>query len=419
MIRLAKIAFLLMVFSLPFMKLHVMVGDLAMTSSDLFFLVAAAALAMAVINGETKPRWIAFYAFLLAYFAAMLVSVFVAADPGRAALKLATQAYLLSLPVLAFSLIGNAGDLRNVFRTWLAATAIVALVGTATVLLFALGVGQPWLGYALHQYGTLPPGNYPRLETTFDWPAMLCNYLTVSLMILLVSRHLGWIGRAPFWLLLAGILVTAVFSLTPGLGGIFLAIGVWLNVREQDKAPAIAVASLVAGGAAALLFVLAAVVTPILHPTAPFIVHVPGLEQPLAPSVRLMTWMDAAARFMQHPLLGIGIGSDAVAVRYIDPSGNTHQLTDAHNVFLNFAVQCGLLGLAAMIVLIAQVARMTAPFRLEGSNAVRLGLGLAWLNAFAYQGITGSYEDARHLWLLLGLLLAGIKLEPAMSEDRA
>jgi hypothetical protein len=38
-------------------------------------------------------------------------------------------------------------------------------------------------------------------------------------------------------------------------------------------------------------------------------------------------------------------------------------------------------------------------------------LGLTWLNAFVYQGLTGSYEDARHLWLLLGLLIAAERLE--------
>ena len=125
----------------------------------------------------------------------------------------------------------------------------------------------------------------------------------------------------------------------------------------------------------------------------------------------MMTWTDACHRFLDNPLIGTGIGSDAVAVRYVDPSGFLHLLTDAHNVFLNFAVQCGLLGLAAMILLVVKVARMTAPLRLGDRNVLRLGLGLAWLDAFAYQGLTGSYEDARHLWVLLGLMLSAIRLE--------
>ena len=136
-----------------------------------------------------------------------------------------------------------------------------------------------------------------------------------------------------------------------------------------------------------------------------------ALTRDLAPAVRLMTWLDAWHRFLDNPLIGTGIGSDAVAVRYVDPSGFPHVLTDAHNVFLNFAVQCGLIGVAAMILLIVRVSRITGPLGLGGGNAVRLGLGLAWLSAFAYEGLTGSYEDARHLWLLLGLLLASARLE--------
>ncbi len=160
-----------------------------------------------------------------------------------------------------------------------------------------------------------------------------------------------------------------------------------------------------------MLFVLAAMVTPIIHPTAPFLINFPGVAQDFAPAVRLMNWMDAAHRFVEHPLIGTGIGTHAAWVYYVDPSGILHRQTDAHNVFLNFAVQCGLIGLSAMILLIVQVARMTGRLRLDGHNVIRLGLGLAWLNAFVYHGLTGSYEDARHLWVLLGLLLAATRFE--------
>jgi putative inorganic carbon (hco3(-)) transporter len=43
---------------------------------------------------------------------------------------------------------------------------------------------------------------------------------------------------------------------------------------------------------------------------------------------------------------------------------------------------------------------------------VPVALGIAFLGAFAYQGLGGSFEDARHLWLLFGLLIASRRLEP-------
>ena len=266
MLRLAKILFFLLIFSLPFMKLDVAVGGLAANATDLLLVAAAACLAAAVLKGETKLRWNAAYGVLLAYFVAMLLSAFASPEPARAALKLTTQAYLLALPVLAFSVIESREDLRAAFGWWLAATAVTAAIGTLAVLLFAVADG-PLLSYALHGYGTLPSGPYPRLKSTFAYPAMLTNYLTVSLMILLIARRLDWIGRPLFYLLLVPVLATSVFSLTPGLGGIFLAIGLWLYAGERIRAPRLAFAGLAGGAMAALLFVLAATVTPIIHPT--------------------------------------------------------------------------------------------------------------------------------------------------------
>ena len=39
-------------------------------------------------------------------------------------------------------------------------------------------------------------------------------------------------------------------------------------------------------------------VTPILHPTAPYLIRVPGTGLILAPSPRLMIWTEAAANFL-------------------------------------------------------------------------------------------------------------------------
>ena len=415
MLRLAKAAFLLLVFSLPFMKPDISIGGLPATTTDLLFLIAAGAFGIAVIQGRAKLRWRPFYAFLLAYFAAMLLSALFADDPGRAWMKLATQAYLLGLPVLAASLVESPDDLRAAVHAWLAGTAVTAAIGTASVLLFALGGGGALLDYSLHEFGTLPPGNYPRLESTFRYPAMLCNYLTVSLIILLVARHLEWLRGTAFRVLGVAIGVTALFTLTPGLGGIFLALGLWgfLLLRGRSGVPAVAV--LAAGGAVALAFIAAAAVTPIVHSTAPFLIELPGFEREFAPSVRMMTWIDAAERWLQQPLLGAGIGADAVSVRYVSPSGKLHHLTDAHNMFLNMMAQSGLVGLAVIILLIAAVAVRTWPLRLETGHVLPLGLGLAWLNGFVYQGLTGSYEDARHLWLLLGLVIASVSFARGQS----
>ncbi|HVM21997.1 MAG TPA: O-antigen ligase family protein [Sphingomicrobium sp.] len=412
MYRLAQTAFLLMLFSLAFMKPNVPIGGLLATPTDLLFLLASAALAVAVASGRAKLRWNPFYLVLLVYFAAMAVSALLSDDPRLSWFKLATQAYLLSLPVLCDNLIGSRDDLRMAIRTWLAASAVPAVVGSIAVLAFAVGLEGSLVDWARHHFGTLPPGNYTRIEATFRHPAMLCSYLTVSLVIALAAERAGWLGRAPFWILLAAIVVAACFTLTPGLGGIFLALGIWGYLRLRGRrGDILALGSLGLGVILSLLFVAAAAVTPILHPTAPYLIEIPGIAVQFAPSVRLMTWTDAWHTWLANPWFGSGVGTEAAAAHYVDPSGIDHRLGDAHNVFLNVAAGSGIVGLAALLLVIAGVARLTGRPRFDGVGAIRFSLGFAWLVAFVYEGLTGSYEDARHLWVVVGLLLASARLE--------
>lgn len=413
--RLLRLVFLLLIFSLPFAQHDFEVAGFPITSTDILFLVAAGAVAVGFLRAEIQLRWEPIFAALLLYFMTMLPSLGV--GELRSWLKLASQAYLLSLPVLANIIIENEDDLRAAVLTWLGATAVCCLIGMVTVALFWLGVDRSVLAYGLHKFGTLPPGNYPRIDATFDFPAMLCNYLTVSLMMLLVARERHWIDRRTFIPILALIVVTAIFSLTPGLGGIILAMAIWEYLRLREGAAWRARRMLLGGITAAVAFVLAAAVTPFITSTTPFVFQLPWGGE-VAPAVRLLTWIEAATRFLANPVFGAGIASDAAAVLYVDPSGTSHLVTDAHNMFLNVAVQFGIAGLAAIIVLIAAVTGRVSKLAFEPRNMVAIALAIAWLDAFVYQGLTGSYEDARHLWVLLGLFLASYRIAVTSPRSR-
>jgi hypothetical protein len=39
-------------------------------------------------------------------------------------------------------------------------------------------------------------------------------------------------------------------------------------------------------------------------------------------------------------------------------------------------------------------------------GTIRVGLAIAFVSAFLFEGLTGSFEDTRHLWILMGLILA-------------
>ena len=113
-------------------------------------------------------------------------------DQTKSLIKLAGSTYLLGLAILAFNLVDDKKKLKKIGIIWLIATFIVCLTGFVSVFLFYLQRDNFILNYTLSHYGSLPSGNYPRLQSTFLHQNMLANYLNVSVIFLLLADKLGW-----------------------------------------------------------------------------------------------------------------------------------------------------------------------------------------------------------------------------------
>ena len=75
---------------------------------------------------------------------------------------------------------------------------------------------------------------------------------------------------------------------------------------------------------------------------------------------RLAHWQAGLRMFDDHPWLGVGIGNyGANYARYPQPHWY-EALGHAHNVFINFAAETGLLGLATFLVFWIGVAGLAA-----------------------------------------------------------
>jgi len=327
-------------------------------------------------------------------------SLLATTDAAQSAFKLSTNVYLVGLAATTVVVICSEEGLRRATLVWLAVSGVIAALAIASLAAFVRDPGGPLYQYSQFGFGTLPPGHYPRLALTFFNANMACNYLTVSAGLVFLARDKQWLPDRWAWLLLAGIIIAGLSTISPGLGGIALVLGTGLWVTRRSR---IALAGAIA---VAIAVTIALAVTPIVHPTAPFLIHVPGTHWVLAPSGRFLVWSAALREFLAHPLLGHGIGIEPVDVRYMDPSGNLQELTDAHNVILSIAAQAGLIGLAGLTILMTYACRLVV----AGKTATRI-LGFTFLNAFLYQGLGGSFEDARHLWVLLGLVVAAANLE--------
>lgn len=403
---------LALIFALPLMNPPVR-GQLV--AADLLFLLLMAVLGFEVLTRRRRLRWLPGFGALLAYGFALAPSLLSSSNLGASLFKYGTEFYLIGLAAVTASIVDSETMFGRAVAAWLAGTTVVALLALAALVAFATG-WAPWLlTYSSYDFGSLPPGAYPRLSLTFVFSNMACNYLTVSLGLLFWARLSGYVGRGIFALMLAGILIAALSTISPGLGGIALLGGLCLHTMRRGDQPTLARVALVLGIAAAALFLLALTVTPVAYPAAPFEMRLPG-GIALYPSVRILVWSAALEQFLHHPLIGMGIGVDPVHVRYLNPSGALEQLTDAHNIFLSIAAQCGIVGLAGLGAIIAMAVRRTG--RISG-DLRRFLLGATFLDVFVYQGLGGSFEDTRHIWVLLGLLVAASRLELSRPDENS
>lgn len=363
------------------------VGGFGIILPDLAAVPLALLAVTAAVREPARLRKIASHPLVIAvatYFAAMLLSVAVSSDRTASLHKLATQAYLLGLPVVVAMALPDRAALGTAVKGWLGGAVMLmalAIVGLAAWL------ADP--GGALHRAldngpGSLAPGPYPRLMLSFANPNMMVHYLGLTLPLVLAARAVGWIRPAAATAFVGMILVTALAAVSPQLGGLLFAIGWWFWAERRNEFPAAATLALLAAFGVIVAMQIAVSVIP------------------AAPTVRVEAWRAAYDAWLSAPLVGRGLGVDAVAVRFVTPDGALHTLNDAHNQALSLLAQVGFVGLAAFGWLLWRIA---APLR-DGGEPLGRALAVALVTGAAVQGLTGSFEDSRAWWAMLGLLLA-------------
>ncbi|MES2120718.1 MAG: O-antigen ligase family protein [Pseudomonadota bacterium] len=401
-----------MIVLIPFMTPPVLRPVIA---ADLLFTVLAVTFAVEALLGLRRLRWLGEFGALAAYACGLAPSLLASSDIDRSLFKYATEIYLILLAGLTAIMVDSQLKLHRALLAWLAATALVCLV--AAISLVAFVTGPSWiLDYTGNGFGSLPPGDYPRLALTFWGANMACNYLNVSLGLAIVAHQLGVISRTPYSLLLAGIVLAALSTISAGLGGLALLAGVWIWIKNRRGRPAFAFATLTFGLAVAAFFIIALAVTPFAYSNAPTLVRLPG-GVTLYAAGHILTWSAALSQFLEHPLIGIGIGIEPIRIALSFP-GERNVLTDAHNIFLSIGAQCGVVGLAGLAVLLWFVIRRTPwSAALRGEHLPLFVLGATFLDVFVYQGLGGSFEDTRHVWALLGLFIAAARLDLSRAGE--
>lgn len=395
MTRIAFGFYLLLVFSLGVMKPSIETGFASLAPTDVLFPLVFALWIAAIATGDGRFEWRTEFLAFGFYFLALIVSSIFSINPGFSFVRLAGIAYLILLAVIAPTIVTTSDRLRLCVLAWLAGAIIPLIAAFVGIVLFYFAPESFLLPVLTYHYGAVPVGNFPRISSTFISASMFCNYLSVTLMFTLLAAKMKWIGKARAAAIIFVIAVSAAFTVSIALGGVALATGLWLWTTAPERTIGRVGSILSAAIAIAFLAI------------APFAL---SLQPSVNASSRLLVWRDAVKTLFADPITGNGLGTAVANVMFQNSDGTWSLLTDAHNTFLSVAAQAGipaLLGLLAIVIIVL----MKGCAKAEGGDFYILrGLTIAFLAAFVYDGMTGSFEDARHLWVLMGLILAASRV---------
>jgi O-antigen ligase len=134
---------------------------------------------------------------------------------------------------------------------------------------------------------------------------------------------------------------------------------------------------------------------------------------------RVTLWSSALRGGFDHSALGVGVGEAST----IQVSDNQDLGRSLHNDLLAFLLERGIMGVAALVLLVAVLLRMS--FRLARVGSVRIA-GRVWhlqalgAGVVANLGISLTHESYhfRHVWMLLALVWVATDLVAAPATQR-
>jgi putative inorganic carbon (hco3(-)) transporter len=282
-------------------------------------------------------------------------------------------------------------------------------------------------------------GRFMRAYGTFRQPNPYAGYLgylvPVAVSLTLASGWLWWRSRKPIGVLVG--LVCGITSLALVIGiGLSWSRGSWIALaaallavmaaRNRRSAVAVAVAGLVllvilmVAGAAWLPGALAARVSGLgSYVVGPDPTQTEITDDNFAALERLAHWQVGWRMFEDHPWIGVGIGNFGTEYAHYAPPHWYEPLGHAHNIFINFMAETGVLGLAAFLLFWLGAVRFTwqSARRLEGFPAA---LAIGVFGTLVYLTVHSLFDNlfVQHMQLQLALLLGCVaSLDMAKAES--
>ena len=330
----------------------------------------------------------------LAFVGAALAAVPLAAAEGAAAAKFVLLAGCVFIYLLIALFLDDWRSLKPIF----AALLIVGLLVSAHALWQYFTGDLSRVGF-ISSTGAV---EY-RVASFFPHPNQLAGFVVifVPLSVGLYSVFESRLVKAACVVLPLLALPAAIVTYSRGVLVALVAL-VLVLARSKRAWPAIA--------AAAVLVVL-------LAPSAwqDRVADAGRLDRPEI-ATRLDFWDAALSMFQAQPVLGVGLNSFDVAYVDLDTTGRTFlpgsglaPPESAHNLYLNTLAEQGLVGIAALFLLILAAGRMVLALRRSSDPRIRnfglglLGAGIALLVSNLFDVTFVDPKTSMLVWTLLGV----------------
>jgi hypothetical protein len=272
----------------------VQLGGLGVIAADLLFPLVLLAFLVRVATGARRIAKSGFYVPAIVYLVALLASAIASDDPRRSLFKGATVGYLVCIAIVTLNVVTTRESMRRAVMAWVVGGAANAVAGILSLVAFYAHLPRIAFFFgAPTAFGSLPPGPYSRLYALMQNYNMACSYLVCAFVMVALARDERWLDRRLGAYLLGALGIVTVFTVSPGIGGLVLAIAFLFFPRSKT---AVAVAVLVAIG-----FIVSTL------PEMDVVLR----EHRFVPSSRINVWEQALHTIQEHPLLGRGVGMEA------------------------------------------------------------------------------------------------------------
>lgn len=330
-----------------------------------------------------------------------LLSVSVSPDPGFSFYNFynLVGVYLMTY-IMVTQNITNGEEVRKLLKTLGTSAAIVVAYGFFQIIFGIDTADMKWVD------GEAFPELKKRIFSTWENPNILAAYLDIVLCVLLglfakMDFTGRWAKQKMRYFVIAMLLVAICLAMTYARGAC-LTIGIIMagyGIMKDWR--------ILAGLAVVVAGVLA--LDPVLMErlTTMFTVVDTSSE------MRIAMWESTVQMIMDHPLLGIGWGAYWMVYPIYDTYivDGSVMLVHAHNIYLNYVAEIGIIGGAAYFVwFFGTMLRALFSSKILDNNVttgIRLGLGLALISV-ALNGVTDdvlfNIPSSMLLWMMCGIL---------------